>query len=132
MGLKQKAQSKLATHWGAFYDTEKGKDVWPHYAVKNAVRETFIGLFIFINLLTYFLIGGEGLNTGFLPTGLSTTRAIILIVIMLTLYPSTVNLMGEAMDKLPMVEYREDMEEETDEDNAVLGYLDKKYGGEEK
>lgn len=127
MGIKQKIQSKLATHWGAYYDPEIGKDVWPHYAVKKAVRDTFIGIFVLLNLVTYFLGGSQGLNTGALPTGLSTTRAIIFIGILLLLYGNTVNTMGQAMNRIPVIKYEEDMTEETESTNSVVSYVEKKY-----
>lgn len=127
MRIKQKIQSKLATHWGAFYDPEIEKDVWPHYAIENAIKETFVFMFIVLNLVTFFLGMGEGLNTGFLPTGLSTTRAIVMISIMLMLYPSTVDTMGKAMKKIPMIKYEEDMTEETESKNTVVSYVEKKY-----
>lgn len=127
MSIKDKIQSKLATYWGAYYDPEKEKDVWPHYAVENAVRDTFIVLFIALNLSTYLLGMGQGLNTGFLPTGLSTTRALIMVAILLILYPNTVSTLATAMTKIPMIEYREDLKEETESTNTVVNYVEKKY-----
>jgi len=130
MGYKQKFQSKLATHWGAWHDPEIGKDVWPHYALENAVRETMIVMFAVLNLSTYAVGMGEGLNTGLLPTGLSTTRAILVMAIFLFLYPKTVKTLATAMEKLPVVKYREDLDEETDSENTVVKYVEKKYDGE--
>lgn len=128
----QKFQGKLATWFGAYYDPEKNVDVWPHYAVENAVRRTLIFSFVLINLVTWAFGTGESLNTGILPTGLSTTRALIIVVIFLKLYPSTVKLFAKSLEKVPHTEYREDMKNRTDEDNPVLSYLAKNYEENDK